>query len=180
MAPERNNQELNILQQLSKAQLTGALMNQLQPLAHLWRPLAVADGEEFKTQPGCGKRGFRCWMWDTQTPESQLVGQSRLEEALASGRGKAAPTGHHTRLLGRNAPDFFRWVTEQWGWRSRRLRDASVSHPASAEPAPLTLNYREGGCRGMELPESWTRAQRGLLPRARCKRRVDVALRDRV
>lgn len=32
LAPERNNQERNISQQLSKAQLTGALTNQLQPL----------------------------------------------------------------------------------------------------------------------------------------------------
>lgn len=32
LAPECNNWELNISQQLSKAQLTGALTNQLQPL----------------------------------------------------------------------------------------------------------------------------------------------------
>lgn len=32
LAPERNNRERNISEQLSKAQLTGALTNQLQPL----------------------------------------------------------------------------------------------------------------------------------------------------
>lgn len=41
-----------------------------------------------------------------QSPGSQPVAQSWLEEALASLGGKAGPTGHHTGLLGRNAPDF--------------------------------------------------------------------------
>lgn len=93
-------------------------------------------------------------MWDSQIPEAQLAGESLLEEALAGQRGKAAPTGHHTELLGRNAPGFFCRVTEPWGLRSRQ-HPFPIPVPQSPHhvQAPR-LGCGEGGCYGMELPES--------------------------